>query len=83
MFVVYWLEQEANAAHNVPAAARFERFAGDEMTEALAFTETLRKRQAAGEGVSFVTLCSENPASVGKAGASDPPADYAWRKRRP
>jgi len=77
MFVVYWLEQEEHAA------ACFERFADDQMTQALAFTETLRKKQAAGENVSFVTLCSENPASVGKAGASDPPADYAWKKRRP
>lgn len=80
MFVVYWLEQET---HATPAAARFERFADDEMTQALAFTESLRKRQAAGDNVSFVTLCSENPASVGKAGAADPPADYAWKKRRP
>ena len=79
MFVVYWLEEE-NAS---TATAHFERFADDAITQALAFTETLRKKQAAGEGVSFVTLCSENPRSVGKAGASDPPADYAWRKRRP
>jgi hypothetical protein len=80
MFVVYWLERDEPDA---PATARFEQFADDQMTQALAFTETLRRKQAAGEGVSFVTLCSENPASVGKAGASDPPAGYAWRKRRP
>ena len=78
MFVVYWLEEESS-----PATARFERFADDAMTEALAFTETLRKKQAAGGDVSFVTLCSENPSSVGRAGAADPPADYAWKKRRP
>jgi hypothetical protein len=78
MFVVYWLEQGTSTG-----TARFERFAADEMTQALAFTETLRKQQAAGDDVSFVTLCSENPSSVGKAGASDPPADYAWKKRRP
>ena len=44
MFVVYWLEQGTSQT----ATARFERFAGDAMTEALAFTETLRKKQAAG-----------------------------------
>ncbi|MEM5385802.1 hypothetical protein VSR68_19695 [Paraburkholderia phymatum] len=79
MFVVYWLE-EGNAS---TATARFERFGDDDMTQALAFTEALRKKQAAGGDVSFVTLCSENPRSVGKAGAADPPAGYAWKKRRP
>ncbi|MEM5369382.1 hypothetical protein V4C53_25595 [Paraburkholderia azotifigens] len=78
MFVVYWLEESSTPT----GTARFERFPDDQMTQALAFTETLRKKQAAGEDVSFVTLCSENPRSVGKAGASDPPADYAWKKRR-
>jgi hypothetical protein len=77
MFVVYWLEQRD--AHS---AARFEKFADDALTQALAFAETLRKRQAAGDDVAFVSLCSENPQSVGKAGAADPPADYAWKKRR-
>jgi len=79
MFVVYWLE----AGQSSTSTAHFERFADDQMTQALAFTETLRRKQAAGEDVGFVTLCSENPRSVGKAGASDPPADYAWKKRRP
>jgi len=32
--------------------------------------------------VSFVTLCSENPNSVGRPGVADPPPDYAWKKRR-
>jgi hypothetical protein len=79
MFVVYWLEQQGSPT----ATARFARFADGEMTQALAFTESLRKQQAAGDDVSFVTLCSENPRSVGKAGVSDAPADYAWKKRRP
>ncbi|MBP0590048.1 hypothetical protein J8I87_09995 [Paraburkholderia sp. LEh10] len=78
MFVVYWLEAGGSSAQS----ARFARFGDNQMTQALAFTEALRKKQAAGEDVSFVTLCSENPHSVGKAGASDPPAGYVWKKRR-
>ncbi|MFC0401797.1 hypothetical protein [Paraburkholderia rhizosphaerae] len=92
MFVVYWLEDPAAGPEtgleacsgNAPrrAAARFERFGDSELTQALAFAEDLRKRQAAGEDVSFVSLCSENPHSVGRAGVADPPADYVWTKRR-
>jgi hypothetical protein len=77
MFVVYWLEGEVQ--RGVP---RFEPFDGSALTQALAFAEALRKRQAAGDGVSFVSLCSENPHAVGQAGVADPPADYAWKKRR-
>jgi hypothetical protein len=78
MFVVYWLEDKQSNG-----TARFERFASDEMAQALAFTEALRKKQAAGDDIAFVTLCSENPQSVGRPGAADPPAGYAWKKRRP
>jgi hypothetical protein len=95
MFVVYWLEgleglaglegsdgrhaPDADAQHG---AARFARFGDSELTQALAFAEALRKRQASGEDVGFVSLCSENPNSVGKSGAAEPPAGYAWKKRR-
>jgi hypothetical protein len=74
MFVVYWLEEQRNA--------RFERFEADALAQALNFAEQLRKRQADGEDIGFITLCSENPQSVGRAGAADPPADYDWKKRR-
>jgi hypothetical protein len=77
MFVVYWLE--ANASDGL---ARFERFDATALAEALRFAETLRKRQGDGDDVAFVTLCSENPQSVGKAGAADPPEGYDWKKRR-
>jgi hypothetical protein len=70
---------DADAPHG---AARFERFGDRELTQALAFAEALRKRQALGEDLGFVSLCSENPNSVGKAGAAEPAADYAWKKRR-
>jgi hypothetical protein len=74
MFVVYWLEEQRNA--------RFERFEADALARALSFAEALRKRQADGEDIGFITLCSENPQSVGRAGVADPPADYDWKKRR-
>ena len=77
MFVVYWLEQGG-----ADGTARFEKFGDDALTQALAFAEALRKQQAAGEEVAFVSLCSENPQSVGKPGAADAAADYAWKKSR-
>ncbi|MGN8109531.1 hypothetical protein ACTJLB_16175 [Paraburkholderia sp. 22098] len=78
MYMVYWSEAIDDAI--VPRAVSF---AAGAMAEALSFTETLRRRQSCGEPVCFVTLCSENPNSVGRPGVADPPADYAWKKRRP
>ena len=78
MYMVYW--SEAHATGLTPHAQSFPR---DAMRDALRLTEALRQRQHAGEPVSFVTLCSENPNSVGRAGAADPPPDYDWKKRRP
>ncbi|WP_244850726.1 hypothetical protein [Caballeronia sp. SL2Y3] len=78
MFVVYWLEGDADAESH----ARHRQFDAAALAEALRFAEELRKRQAQGEPVGFVTLCSENPQSVGKPGVADPPADYDWKKRR-
>nr|WP_199272497.1 hypothetical protein [Paraburkholderia acidisoli] len=78
MFVVYWCEMSADGGR-VP---HMESFAAGGMSEALAFAETLRRRQAQDRSVGFVTLCSENPASVGPAGAAEPPPDYDWKKRR-
>ena len=78
MYMVYW--SEALGTGLTPHA---QSFPSDAMREALRFTEALRQRQHAGEAVSFVTLCSENPDSVGRAGAANPPPDYEWKKRRP
>ncbi|MFM0326797.1 hypothetical protein [Caballeronia glebae] len=79
MFVVYWLGGNPNAE----GAACYKRFDENALAEALRFAEDLRRRQSDGEDIGFVTLCSENPHSVGKAGVADPPADYDWKKRRP
>jgi hypothetical protein len=78
MFVVYWLDGNPDAE----GSAQFRRFDPASLAEALRFAETLRKRQADGDDLSFITLCSENPQSVGKPGAADPPAGYDWKKRR-
>jgi hypothetical protein len=78
MYMVYWSE-----ARDTGLTPHGQSFPSEAMRDALRLTETLRQRQLAGEPVSFVTLCSENPNSVGRAGAADPPPDYEWRKRRP
>jgi hypothetical protein len=77
MYLVYWSESADGV--RTPHAQEFH---ADELSQALRFTETLRQRQHDGEAVGFVTLCSENPNSVGRAGAMEPAADYAWTKRR-
>ncbi|GAB5095840.1 hypothetical protein [Caballeronia sp. HLA56] len=79
MFVVYWLSGTLNEA---TPHAEHRRFDPTALADALQYAEALRRRQAQGEDIAFVTLCSENPQSVGKAGVADPPADYAWKKRR-
>jgi hypothetical protein len=73
MHRVYWIEADE---------PRTEAFASDALSAALAFAESLRARRRAGDSVSFVTIASEDPAHVGEAGVADPPADYAWVKRR-
>lgn len=77
MFVVYWLESEGQEP--VPG---FQTFGKDSMSEALKFMESLRERQRSGGNIAFITMCSENPHAVGKAGAADPGPDYNWTKRR-
>lgn len=78
MFVVYWL----GGNPDIEGAAHYKKFDATSLAEALRFAEALRKRQADGDDIGFVTLCSENPHSVGKPGVADPPADYDWKKRR-
>jgi hypothetical protein len=74
MYRVFWMEGgEAHA----------EAFGSDALSAALACAEALRRRQRAGEPVSFVTIASEDPNRVGRPGVDDPSPDYAWVKRRP
>ena len=78
MFVVYWMEGQLDDKR--PHCRQFEQ---DCLAEALAFMEELRTAQRNGEEyVGFITMSSENPDAVGKAGAADPEVSYGWTKRR-
>jgi hypothetical protein len=77
MYMVYWTELTDQL--QTPAQAAFPASA---LRAALQFMEQLRQRQRAGEAVSFIVMASENPDSVGHAGAADPAPDYKWMKRR-
>ncbi len=77
MYMVYWTELAQE--RQTPAQALFS---ASDLRAALAFMEELRRRQRAGEPVGFVVLASENPDSVGHAGAADPAPNYQWMKRR-
>jgi len=77
MYMVYWSVMEQGARH-----ARCREFPSSEMSAAMSFIEELRAMQRAGENISFVTLCSENPDSVGRAGVAEAGPDYDWKKRR-
>lgn len=73
MFMVYWMEGSAVCGQPFPS---------DQMSDALAFMEQLRAQQRTGEPLGFITMCSENPDSVGHPGVTDPAPDYNWKKRR-
>ncbi len=77
MYMVYWTEL-AEQLHR-PAQALFP---ADDLRAALQFMEELRQRQRSGDPVNFIVLASENPDSVGHAGAADAALDYNWMKRR-
>lgn len=77
MFMVYW---SAGAENGLMPQA--QAFPSDQMGAAMRFTEALRARQRAGEAISFITFCSENPDSVGQAGVAETGEDYQWKKRR-
>lgn len=77
MYMVYWTEVDDGNAE-----PKSRDFPSTEMSAAMQFMETLRKRQREGEGICFVAMCSENPDSVGHPGVADPDPDYNWKKRR-
>ncbi len=77
MYMVYWTEVDDGSAE-----PKSQEFATAEMSAAMQFMEGLRKRQREGDGVCFITMCSENPNSVGPPGVADPSPDYNWKKRR-
>ena len=77
MYMVYWTmnDGDGRAPHAQP-------FATTEMVEAMRFMEDLRRRQREGEGVRFVTMCSEHPDVVGHPGVDVTGPGYDWKKRR-
>ena len=77
MVMIYWTEIQEGVS-----APKSKEFASEKMTEALQFTEVLRTKQRAGEILKHITLSSENPHSVGRAGVDVTGSDYDWKKRR-
>jgi hypothetical protein len=79
MYMVYWIEATDEGGER---GAQSRLFGTDAMVEAMRFMEELRRRQRAGEGVGFVTMCSEHPDMVGRPGVDVTGPDYNWKKRR-
>ena len=79
MIAVFWLEHGVTDPAPRP---HVQLFPPNDLSAALSCAEQLRARRAAGEPLSHVSIQSELPQSVGRAGVSDPPADYAHYKRR-
>ena len=77
MYMVYWTI--VDEAASTPYAQSFDTA---EMAAAMGFMEELRRRQRAGEGVRFITMCSEHPDMVGHQGVDVTGPDYDWKKRR-
>ena len=77
MYMVYWSAVGDGASQ--PHAQAFDTA---DMVTAMQFMEALRKRQRDGEGVRFITMCSEHPDVVGHPGVDVTGADYSWKKRR-
>jgi len=77
MYMVYWtiVDDEDEGPHAQP-------FDTDKMVDAMRFMEDLRRRQRSGEGVRFITMCSEHPDVVGHPGVDVTGSDYNWKKRR-
>lgn len=77
MYMVYWtiVDEQRHTPHQRP-------FDTSEMVPAMQFMEELRARQRGGEGVRFVTMCSEHPDVVGHPGVDVTGPDYNWKKRR-
>lgn len=82
MNIVYWLAQGESGVH-----PKMKEFLPKELTQTLNYAEMLRKARRDGSTVDgelvlgYVSICCENPDSVGLPGVSDPPKDYDWSKQ--
>ena len=77
MYMVYWTIVEDDAF-----TRQARPYPTDAMVDAMRFMEDLRRRQREGEGVRFITMCSEHPDVVGHPGVDVVGPDYNWKKRR-
>ena len=77
VYRVYWSPQVKSIT-----LCKAMSFDADELGLALKFCEELRTRRRNGEQISFITLCSEDPNSVGQAGVDVTGPEYDWKKRR-
>ncbi|QNA90313.1 hypothetical protein G4G28_20660 [Massilia sp. Dwa41.01b] len=77
MYMVYWTVVDEAGSH--PQAQDFDT---SDMVQAMGFMEDLRRRQRGGEGVRFITMCSEHPDLVGHPGVDVTGPEYNWKKRR-
>ena len=68
MYKVYWTDS-AGQSHGTEHAS---------ITAMLEHSRNLREQP----GMRFITTVGEDPNCVSLQGVSDPPADYAWKKRR-
>lgn len=87
MFMVYWMKRSVKSDRDNDndhiefdemVEAQSQDFPHDQMSAALKFMEQLRND----DSCRFITMCSENPNSVGKPGIDEVGPDYNWTKRR-
>lgn len=75
VYALYWVEA---------GQPRVLSYDSDEIVKCMQDSEALRKRQRAGEAISHVTFCSENPNSVGLYGCASADSNYHlthWKRR--
>ena len=78
VYKVYWSAADADNIWR----SQSKDFVKCEMAVALKFAESLRAMQRSHGKIRFVTMCSENPDSVGYPGVDVTGPEYDWKKRR-
>lgn len=78
VYKVYW----STANDDDTWRSQSKDFVKCEMAAALKFAESLRAMQWAHGRIRFVTMCSENPDSVGHPGVDVTGPEYNWKKRQ-
>lgn len=76
MYMIYWTEVREDGWE-----AMSKLFETELLEEPLKFQAALRREGEETGKIRFVTMVSENPNSVGKAGATAAGPDYDWSKQ--